>query len=90
MRRFLDIHIPDASGEVSDATTCLYTNTSDGDFVIDTIPHIPQIAYFTGCNGHAFHCAPAIAETLAELVTEDKTSLDISRFSSRRLALVGL
>ena len=90
LRRFLDIHIPDASGEVSDATTCLYTNTSDGDFVIDTIPHIPQIAYFTGCNGHAFHCAPAIAKTLVELVTEGKTSLDISRFSSRRMALVGL
>lgn len=46
-----------------------------------------QIAYFTGCSGHAFHCAPALGKTLAELVYEGKTAIDISRFSAKRFLL---
>ena len=84
LRSFLNKHIPDAAGEAFGAATCLYTNTPDEDFVIDTIPGFPQIAYFTGCSGHAFHCAPAIGETLMELAIDGKTTLDISPFSLKR------
>lgn len=84
LRLFLNQHLPDAAGEDFGATTCLYTNTSDDDFVIDTIPGYSNIVYFTGDNGHAFHCAPAVSKTLAELVYEGKTSIDISRFRASR------
>ena len=87
LRLFLNEHLPDAAGEDFGATTCLYTTTPDGDFVIDTIPGFPQIAYFTGCNGSAFHRAPALGRTLAELVSEGKTAIDVSRFSSKRFLL---
>ncbi len=84
LRLFLEKHLPDAAGEDFGATTCLYTESPDNDFVVDTIPGLPQIAYFTGCSGHAFHCAPALGKTLAELVWEGKTAVDISRFSAKR------
>ena len=84
LRSFLNKHIPNAAGEAFGASTCLYTSTPDNDFVVDTIPQFPQIAYFTGCSGHAFHCAPALAQTLAELVIYGKTTLDISRFRLNR------
>ena len=81
---FLNKHIPDAAGEAFGATTCLYTNTPDNDFVSDAVSDIPQIKFFTGDSGHGFHCAPAIAEILADLSFKGKTTLDISPFSLRR------
>lgn len=87
LRAFLEKHLPDAAGEAFGATTCLYTNTPDSDFVIDTIPGMPQIVFFTGCSGHAFHCAPAIGKILAELATDGKTRFDISRFSLNRFKI---
>lgn len=84
LRLFLNKHIPDAAGEAFGASTCMYTNTPDDDFVIDVIPGYPNIAYFTGDSGHAFNCAPAVAETLVQLVCEGKTSIDISCFSAKR------
>lgn len=84
LHSFLKKHIPDAAGEAFGATTCMYTNTPDNDFVIDTIPGMPQITFFTGCSGHAFHCAPALGKTLVELATDGKTTLDISPFSLKR------
>lgn len=84
LRLFMNKHLPDAAGEGFEATTCLYTDTPDGDFVIDTVPGFPQIAYFTGCNGSAFHRAPALGKTLTELVCEGKTAIDVSRFSAKR------
>ena len=84
LRAFLEKHLPDAAGEDFGATTCLYTCTPDDEFVVDTIPGLPQVAYFAGCNGFAFHCAPAISKTLKELVFGGKTDVNISRFSSKR------
>lgn len=84
LRLFLHKCLPDAAGEDFGATTCLYTNTPDDDFVVDVIPGFPQIAYFAGCSGHAFHCAPAVGKTLVELVSKGKTEIDISRFSAKR------
>lgn len=84
LRLFLEKHLPDAAGADFGATTCLYTETPDNDPVVDTIPGFPQIAYFAGCNGSAFHRAPALGKTLAELVWEGRTAIDISKFSAKR------
>src|SRR3989344_311504 len=84
LRLFLNEHLPDAAGEAFDALTCMYTNIPDREHVIDTIPGFPQIAYFAGCNGNAFHRAPPIGKTLTELLYEGKTSIDISSFSAKR------
>lgn len=84
LRSFLFRYLPSGAGEALEASTCVYTNTPDDDFIIDTVPRFPQIGYFAGCSGHAFHCAPALAKTLIELVFEGKTAVNISCLSSQR------
>jgi sarcosine oxidase len=84
LRSFLQQHLPDAAGEDFDAMTCMYTNTPNLDPVIDSIPGFPEMVYFAGCNGNAFHKAPAIGRTLTELLYEGKTSIDVSAFSAKR------
>ena len=50
------------------AETCLYTNTSDEDFVIDAHPQDPRIVVGAGFSGHGFKWAPLVGSLLADLV----------------------
>lgn len=84
MQQFL----PDAAGDIIHAGTCLYTNTPDTHFVIDTIPDQRNAAFFAGCTGHAFKFGPVIAELLIQLVEQKEPSVDLQLFSSRRFSAV--
>ena len=77
-------HIPAANGRLLKAETCLYTMTSDGDFIIDRLPGAPQIVIASPCSGHGFKFAPAVGEILADLATSGATRHDISRFALSR------
>lgn len=83
-RRF----IPDlADGEIVHSKVCLYDMTVNSDFVLDQDPENPDVVYGYGFSGHGFKFAPLIGRLIAELVREQKPSLDLSRFtilSSRR------
>jgi sarcosine oxidase len=77
-------HIPAANGALLDARTCLYTMTPDGDFIIDRLPHAPNVIVASVCSGHGFKFAPVAGEVLADLVANDHTIHDISRFRLAR------
>ena len=77
-------HIPAANGRLIAATTCLYTMTPDGDFLIDRLPGAPHVIVASPCSGHGFKFAPVIGEILADLATTGATAHDIARFSVRR------
>jgi sarcosine oxidase len=77
-------HMPAANGRLLKAATCLYTMTPDGDFLIDRLPHAPQIVVASPCSGHGFKFAPVIGEILADLATSGATGHDISRFALAR------
>jgi sarcosine oxidase len=84
IRAALADHIPAANGERRDGQTCLYTQTPDGDFLIDRLPGAPQVIVASPCSGHGFKFAPAIGEILADLATTGATRHDIARFSLAR------
>jgi sarcosine oxidase len=86
IRGAIAAHIPAADGKLLAAETCLYTNTPDGDFVIDRLPGYPQIIIASACSGHGFKFAPVLGEILADLALKNATDHDISRF---RLARFG-
>jgi sarcosine oxidase len=86
IRSAIAAHIPAADGKLLSAQTCLYTNTPDGDFVIDRLPGYPQIIIASPCSGHGFKFAPVLGEILADLALKGATDHDISRF---RLARFG-
>jgi len=86
IRSALADHVPAADGRLLAATTCLYTNTPDGDFILDCLPSHPAIIIASPCSGHGFKFAPVVGQILADLAQTGSTARDISRF---RLARFG-
>ncbi|HEV7679370.1 MAG TPA: N-methyl-L-tryptophan oxidase [Candidatus Dormibacteraeota bacterium] len=64
---------------------CVYTNTPDEHFVVDTLPGAPQVTVVSACSGHGFKFAPVIGDIAADLALQRSTARDISRFSLQRL-----
>ncbi len=57
-------HFPDAEPKPHFAETCLYTNTSDEQFILE---RHGRIVVGSPCSGHGFKFAPLIGERLADL-----------------------
>jgi sarcosine oxidase len=72
------------SNECIKAQTCLYTVTPDSNFIIDTHPEHSNIIIASPCSGHGFKHSAAVGEILAELATQGKSKIDISKFSLKR------
>jgi sarcosine oxidase len=66
------------------AITCLYTNTPDQHFVIDTLPDAPQITVISACSGHGFKFAAVIGDIAVDLAVGGGTQRPIGAFSLRR------
>jgi sarcosine oxidase len=84
VRAFARAHLPAADGPLTDSAICLYTNTPDGDFIVDTHPVGPGVAYASACSGHGFKFAPVIGEALADLVLSGRSLLPIDHFRASR------
>ena len=79
--------LPDANGPLLHATTCLFTNTADGHFVVDAHPAHPEVLLLSPCSGHGFKFASVIGEIAADLVHTGHTGHtghDIARFRLTR------
>ena len=84
-RRYMARRFPAMAGApVVETRVCQYETTPDTDFVIDRHPEHRQILLVSPCSGHGFKHSAAIGETVAQLVTEGKTHLDVSPFRLNR------
>lgn len=64
---------------IAETRVCQYENTSNGDFLIDRHPEIPNVWLAGGGSGHGFKHGPAFGEYLAaQLLGEQKAE---ARFS---------
>ncbi|MCX5497095.1 N-methyl-L-tryptophan oxidase [Kaistia dalseonensis] len=77
---------PDANGSTLRLSACLFTNTPDEHFVIDTLPGSPDIIVASPCSGHGFKFASVVGEILADFATDKRSPFDLSLFSFDRLA----
>ena len=50
-------------------SVCLYTNTTDDHFLIDTLPDSENVTVVSACSGHGFKHSAAIGEALAQQAT---------------------
>jgi sarcosine oxidase len=80
LRRF----VPLAKGHIRQSATCLYTNTPDGDFIIDRHPADERVIIVSACSGHGFKFASVIGELVADMVTGATPRFDLSAFSRAR------
>ena len=76
---FLERHLPGALGPIIYTKTCLYTLTPDRDFVLDVLPHHPEIAVAIG-GGHGFKFASLVGQILSDLSIDAHTPRDLSPF----------
>lgn len=82
--------IPQAAGHLRDASTCMYTMSSDEDFIVGPLPGAPDVIVASGCSGHAFKFVPVLGEVLADLALGETPTYDIAFLSpARRAATVG-
>jgi sarcosine oxidase len=85
VRSLLERFLPRAAGRLRSSAVCLYTNTTDGHFLIDRDPLEPGVWLLSACSGHGFKFAPALAELLLEALTGSGAA-QLESFSSERFA----
>ncbi len=71
-------------GEASHSEVCLYTETPDEDFIIDTHPKCENLLIAAGFSGHGFKFCSLVGRILCEMVLTDRTDFDISPFRTER------
>jgi sarcosine oxidase len=64
--------------------TCLYTVTPDSGFVIDRHPDHERILVLSPCSGHGFKHSAAIGEAAAQIVSDGRSTIDLSAFGLSR------
>ncbi len=84
---FYNVHVaPKFNGVTPNCirtAVCLYTNTTDDHFLIDTDPRSDRIIVMSPCSGHGFKHSTALGEAVAQQVAAGTSTLDLSPFRSR-------
>jgi sarcosine oxidase len=82
--RALEQWMPGAAKSLREARTCMYTLTSDENFVIDHHPEHANLILCGGFSGHGFKFAPVIGEIGAELALDGGSRHGIEFLSLQR------
>jgi sarcosine oxidase len=77
-------HIPAAAGPLAATAVCMYTNTPDGHFIVDTHPAHPGVLIVSACSGHGFKFASAMGEIVADLAVGTRARHDLGMFAAGR------
>ncbi len=84
--KILDKYIPNTSKNLIAAGSCIYTNSSDEDFIIDYLDNTDKnVILACGFSGHGFKFVPAIGDLLSEMAiskvkAKELEFLSLSRF----------
>ncbi|MCO5220136.1 MAG: N-methyl-L-tryptophan oxidase [Thermomicrobiales bacterium] len=84
LRAFVSRYTPLANGPALSLRTCIFTNSPDEHFIIDTLPDDDRIILASPCSGHGYKFCSVIGEILADLAIDGSTRHDISLFSLDR------
>ena len=68
---------PQAAGPTMALKVCMFTNSPDEHFILDTLPDLPQVTIAAGFSGHGFKFCSVIGEILAALSLGRDSGLDI-------------
>ena len=86
VKRFVRIHLPLLAGPPVSSSVCLYSNTPDGNFVVDHHPRDLGVTVVSACSGHGFKFASVLGEVAADIVVGKRVNLDVSFLGIRRFA----
>jgi len=63
-------YFPEANGPALAMKTCMFTNSPDEHFILDTHPQWPQVSIAAGFSGHGFKFATVVGEIMADFAME--------------------
>jgi sarcosine oxidase len=86
LREFAERYFPEGAGATMSLKSCMFTNTPDHHFIIDTHPRYPQVSFTSPCSGHGFKFASVIGEVMADLAERGETRHNIELFRLDRFA----
>ncbi|NWX75563.1 SOX oxidase, partial [Alca torda] len=81
---FISSYLPGLEPQPAVVETCLYTNTPDGDFILDRHPKFSNIVIGAGFSGHGFKLAPVVGKLLCELSLGEEPSHSTAPFTITR------
>lgn len=84
LRRFGERYFPAGLGETMMMKACMFTNSPDEHFILDTHPDYPQVTMAAGFSGHGFKFCSVIGEILADLALDGTARHDISLLRFKR------
>jgi len=85
LRRFAERCFPGGAGPTMTLKTCLFENSPDEHFIVDTLPDAPQVVVGGGFSGHGFKFCSVVGEILADLATDGVTRHEIGFLRLDRL-----
>ncbi len=77
LRSAVERYFPKANGTTMTLKTCMFTNTPDEHFIVDSLPGNTQVIVAAGFSGHGFKFASVIGEILSDLAINGETKQDI-------------
>lgn len=86
LRDCTEKYFPDAAGNTMTLKACLFTNSPDEHFILDTLPKHPRVAVGAGFTGHGFKFCSVIGEVLADLAMDAGSRHDLELFKLNRFA----
>jgi sarcosine oxidase len=88
LRQFGERYFPEGCGPTMALRSCIFTNTPDGQFILDRHPQHRQVILASPCSGHGYKFCSVIGEIVADLATgEGRTRHDIAFLRLDRPAL---
>ncbi len=87
LRRCIARYFPDADGPVMTLKSCMFTNTPDEHFIIDTLTGQPEVVVVSPCSGHGYKFASVVGEIVADLATSATSHFDLSMFGLARFGI---
>lgn len=84
--RFISEAMPALGPMPTRHSTCMYTRTPDGHFIVDRYSQNQRVVYGAGFSGHGFKFASVMGEILADLVTQGTTKHPIDFLSASRFS----
>lgn len=84
LRSYAEQYFPTGAGPTMKLATCMFTNTPDGHFILDTLPDEERITVGAGFSGHGFKFASAIGEVLADLALDEEVAHETGLFALDR------
>ena len=86
LRGFAQRYFPEGAGPTLMLKACMFVNSPDEHFIIDTLPGSPVVSVAAGFSGHGYKFCSVVGEIMADLAMHGSTRHDIGLFRLSRFS----